>query len=212
MDFEWEKIYKKIVREFGYSIEKDEEAAIFLSKLLEKKDVVKKEEVKRLIEGREVSICGAGENLKDEVGKIKGIVIAADESTSFLMEQDIIPGIIVTDLDGDVSQQIKANEKGSIVIIHAHGDNIAALKKWVPCFNKKIMGTTQSKPLHNVHNFGGFTDGDRAYCLAKHFKAKKINLIGFDFENPKRKEGKDMRIKKKKLKWAKKIIQKNKIE
>ncbi len=207
MDFEeWEGIYKEIVKEFGYSIEKDEKAAILLSKLLENKNVVKKEEIKKLIERREISICGAGENLKDEIKEIKGVVIAADESTSFLMKHGITPGIIVTDLDGNVRDQMIANEKGSIILIHAHGDNIATLKKWVPCFNKKIMGTTQSKPLRSVHNFGGFTDGDRAYCLAKHFKAKKINLIGFDFENPKSKEGKDAAIKKKKLKWAKKII------
>ena len=58
MDFEeWEGIYKKIVKEFGYSIEKDEKAAILLSKLLENKNVVKKEEIKKLIERREISIC-----------------------------------------------------------------------------------------------------------------------------------------------------------
>lgn len=203
---EWEKIYKKIVKEFGYDVKDDERAAILLSELLENKNVITEEELKKLIYGREVTICGAGENLEDEIKKIKGTLIAADESTSFLMNQNIVPDIVVTDLDGDIKDQIMANEKGSIVVIHAHGDNIAALKKWVPCFRKKIMGTTQSKPLYNVHNFGGFTDGDRAYCLAKHFKAKKINLIGFDFENPRNKEGKDMSIKKKKLKWAKRII------
>ena len=208
MEFqEWEGIYKEIVKEFGYSIEDDERAAILLSKLLEKKNVVREEEVRRLIEGREVSICGAGENLKDEMKKIEGIIIAADESTSFLMHMGIIPNIIVTDLDGGVREQIKANEGGSIVIIHAHGDNIPLLKKWVPHFNGKVMGTTQSKPFDEIYNFGGFTDGDRAYCLAKYFKAKKIHLIGFNFENPRIKEGKDMIIKKKKLKWAKRIIE-----
>ena len=35
----------------------------------------------------------------------------------------------------------------------------------------------------NLQNYGGFTDGDRAVFIADHFKAKKIFLIGFDFND-----------------------------
>ena len=35
--------------------------------------------------------------------------------------------------------------------------------------------------MGKVHNFGGFTDGDRCVFLANHFKAKKIILLGMDF-------------------------------
>lgn len=207
MDFqEWEKIYKKIVEDFGYDIEDDKKAALLLSKLLKEKKVVEEKEIRKRIEKKEVTICGAGKDLKNEIGKIKGTVIAADESTSFLMEKGIVPDIIVTDLDGEVEKQIRANEKGSIVIIHAHGDNSEALKKWIPRFNGKIMGTTQAKPFDEIHNFGGFTDGDRAYCLTQHFKARKIYLIGFDFDYPNPKEGKNIKTKEKKLRWAKRII------
>ena len=45
------------------------------------------------------------------------------------------------------------------------------------------MGTTQTKPIGKIHNFGGFTDGDRCVFLANHFKAKKIILLGMDFGN-----------------------------
>jgi len=52
-----------------------------------------------------------------------------------------------------------------------------------------------------VYNFGGFSDGDRCFFVTREFGAIKIRLAGFDFEdndvNP---------IKKKKLKWAKKLI------
>jgi len=44
------------------------------------------------------------------------------------------------------------------------------------------IGTTQLKPFGKLHNFGGFTDGDRAVCLAEHFKAGLIILAGMDFE------------------------------
>ena len=35
--------------------------------------------------------------------------------------------------------------------------------------------------MGNIHNFGGFTDGDRCVFLANRFKAKKIILFGMDF-------------------------------
>jgi hypothetical protein len=98
-----------------------------------------------------------------------------------------------------------ANENGAIIIIHVHGDNAREIKKFVPLFDN-VLGTTQSRPLENVYNFGGFTDGDRAFFLAEHFNAREIILIGFDFDEPIQKEGKDLKIKKKKLKWARFLI------
>jgi uncharacterized Rossmann fold enzyme len=38
-------------------------------------------------------------------------------------------------------------------------------------------------PVENVHNFGGFTDGDRCVFLAEEFGAKKIVLVGMEFGN-----------------------------
>ena len=43
------------------------------------------------------------------------------------------------------------------------------------------MATTQSAPFGEVHNFGGFTDGDRCVFLADHFAATRIILCGFNF-------------------------------
>jgi uncharacterized Rossmann fold enzyme len=207
MNFEeWEEIYKKIVDDFGYKIEEDKKAAHILSRLLEEKKRGDKTELTKIIEKNEVTVCGAGKNLENEIDKIKGMVMAADEATSVLMKNGIVPGIIVTDLDGDIEWQIRANERGSIVIIHAHGQNSDALKKWIPCFGGKIIGTTQAEPFDAIYNFGGFTDGDRAYCIAHHFKARIIHLIGFDWDSVNPKEGKDLKIKEKKLQWAKKII------
>jgi len=201
---EWEPLYEEILKDFGYEKKKDEEAARIAANIA--RSNVTLEELRRLIEGKVVSICGAGGNFDEEIEKIEGIIMAADEATSFLLAHNIIPHIVTTDLDGNVEDILKANESGCIVAIHVHGDNIGALKKWLPLFRGKILLTCQSKPFDAIYNFGGFTDGDRAYCMAKHFKAGKIKLIGFDFERPREKEGKDMEVKKKKLKWAKRII------
>lgn len=111
-----------------------------------------------------------------------------------------MPHVIVSDLDGVMDDIIKANERCAVVVVHAHGDNITKLRSYVPQL-QKIVGTTQSRPLSNVFNFGGFTDGDRAIYLAKHLGAKEIGIIGFDFEDATVGE-----IKKKKLRWAKRLI------
>ena len=203
MDFrEWEPIYQSILEDFGYSREEDEGAAKLLRSLAKSSGIQVLEDK---IRGKKVTICGAAESLTDEIKKIKGTVVAADEATSILLEFTI-PDIIVTDLDGNMKHQIEANDMGSIVVIHAHGDNIPAIKKYVPLFKGKVILTTQSEPFDDVHNFGGFTDGDRAFFMAKHFGAKEINLIGFDFENPREKEGKNIETKRRKLQWAKRLI------
>ena len=202
---EWRRIYKKILEDFGFEEARDEEAARIAAGI--KKSNISLGEMKKIISGKVVTICGAGENLEEEIGEIEGVVIAADEATSVLMANGIIPHIIATDLDGNIEDIIDANEKGSIAIVHAHGDNMDALRKYLPLFRGKILLTTQAKPFNEIYNFGGFTDGDRAYCLARHFKAREIKLVGFDFEKPRKKEGKDMEVKKKKLEWARKIIE-----
>jgi len=206
MDYnEWEPLYKKILKDFGYNEEKDIKAAKIALDISKNLKIASINELRKIIKKKIVTVCGAAMDDED-IKKIDGIVIAADETTSFLLKKGIIPDIITTDLDGNINDLIKANENGSITIIHAHGDNIDIIKKWLTKFNGKVMITTQSKPFDIVYNFGGFTDGDRAYCIAKHFEAKKINLIGFNFEEPKPKSGKKIEIKRKKLKWAKKII------
>ena len=89
------------------------------------------------------------------------------------------PDIVVTDLDGDMASLKKAGRTNTIMIVHAHGDNSENIH-FVKNF-KNCIGTTQTKPVGKVHNFGGFTDGDRCVFLANHFKAKKIILLGMDF-------------------------------
>jgi hypothetical protein len=202
---EWKKIYEEIILDFGYDEKKDEEAAIILSKLI--KDGKEKDSLRMLIAGKEVAVCGNAPSLEFDirdarlVTRFEWTIMAADGATSVLIKNGIIPDVIVTDLDGTIGDIFYANKLGAIVVVHAHGDNIEELKMVVPQLSN-VIGTTQTEPLENVHNFGGFTDGDRCVFIANEFSAARIELSGFDFEDPTVDD-----IKKKKLKWAEKLIE-----
>ena len=203
----WEPIYEEILEDFGFDRESDEEAARILSRMLTEKNTVSLSELKTVIFGKAALICGNAPKLRKELSEIDlsaFVVIAADGAAAVLMDIGYVPEVICTDLDGnseaDIEKEILACEQGSIVLIHAHGDNIKKLEKYVPRF-KRFIATTQARPIDKVFNFGGFSDGDRCVFVAREFRANKIKLAGFDFEDP------DVNpIKKKKLKWAKKLI------
>ena len=87
------------------------------------------------------------------------------------------------------------------MVIHAHGDNIPQLQYWVPLFPGPVVGTTQSQPLPPLHNFGGFSDGDRAAFAADALGAERIVFVGFDLD--------DMNVghmKRGKLLWARRLL------
>lgn len=207
----WLPWYNKILNDFSYSRARDEFAARVLAELLKFKLKMSINELRRLIRDKNVYVFGAGDNLTLSINKIhkrkNDIFISADSATSLLIKENKIPDIIVTDLDGNIKDLLCANRKGSVAVIHAHGDNIEALRKWVPKFRGKVIGTTQAEPFNNIYNFGGFTDGDRAVFLAEHFKARKISLVGFDFKKVgKLSKNKNRALKLKKLKWAERLI------
>lgn len=208
MDFAvWEPVYEQILEDFGFDRIGDEKAALFLSHMLIEENTASLSELKAVISKKPVLVCGNAPKLRSDLSEISisdFTVIAADGAAAVLMDMGIVPEVICTDLDGnseaDIEKEILACEYGSIVLIHAHGDNIDKLEKYVPRF-KRFIATTQARPFDKVYNFGGFSDGDRCFFVAREFGAKKIRLAGFDFEdsdvNP---------IKKKKLKWAKKLM------
>jgi uncharacterized Rossmann fold enzyme len=209
MDYpEWEPHYRRIVAEFGFSPEADEAAARRLSELCSRKTIFGPESLARLI-GEEVTVIGHSPDLEERIGtvELRGRVITADGATSALLhERGRVPDLIVTDLDGDVPDQIAANAQGAVAVILAHGDNVDRLERFVPWFSGPVTPTTQACPFDRVFNFGGFTDGDRAVMLARHFGAKRIDLLGFDLANPRPKSGRDPGVKKRKLEIARELI------
>ena len=118
----------------------------------------------------------------DKSTKANFVIMAADGATELLLKLGIIPDFVITDLDGHHESLVTANMKGSIMFIHAHGDNIEKINSFISNF-RNIIGTTQSFPLSHIFNFGGFTDGDRAVFLADHFFAREIVLVGMDFDS-----------------------------
>ena len=177
----WESKYREILKDFGYSRKKDTQSCKLLDSLLPKKTRIA--EIKDLIEKKPVFVVGAGPSLPSSISILKKhkkiTKIVADGATKAIIENGLKPDIVVTDLDGDIKSLKKAGRTNTIMVVHAHGDNSEKIH-FVKNF-KNCIGTTQTKPMGKVHNFGGFTDGDRCVFLANHFKAKKIILLGMDF-------------------------------
>jgi uncharacterized Rossmann fold enzyme len=144
--------------------------------------------VEKAVRGKTVFVLGCGPSLKKDVAGLAGrktlkkaVLIAADGAVKALLERNVVPNLCVTDLDGDKKTLIKASKLGCVMIVHAHGDNMAALHAIVPKLAGKKLGTTQVESTKKIKNLGGFTDGDRAVHLAVKYKAKKIILFGMDF-------------------------------
>ncbi len=112
--------------------------------------------------------------------------ISVDGTCKLFYELELIPNILVTDLDGDWSSIYWAIKNGTTTLIHAHGDNNHLINDFFLKYEdlryqNNIWGTTQNYISSDLFNFGGFTDGDRAIFLAFHFQSPVIGLIGFDF-------------------------------
>jgi len=183
---EWLVWYERIRSTFNYSIVDDTSAASLLSMLVDGRAL--SIDRLRMLEGKDLIVFGAGPSLADTLKDMieagvdihDYILIAADGASQALIEHGIKPDIVVTDLDGDHGYLLTADTLGSIMVVHAHGDNVNLIRYMVPKL-RNIIATTQVKPLHNVYNFGGFTDGDRAVFLAYEFNARSIILAGMDF-------------------------------
>ena len=198
----WEPIYRAILEDFGFSSALDEEAAKLLNELLRNREQSLFSAAEKL-RGHDVLVVGNAPTLEEELENLhekNRTFVAADGATTVLLEKDIVPEIVVTDLDGPFDAILEANKMGAIATVHAHGDNLDALKRCVPQLGM-ILGTVQCRPPQGLYNFGGFTDGDRCVFLANELGAASIKLLGFDFED----ESVTPR-KRKKLAWAKRLI------
>jgi len=214
---QWLPIYSAILEDFGFSPQRDEEAAELLARLL--RDASSPlGEARARVEGRRAVVFGNAPCLERDIdillqkgilqggsqegveGRAEAVLLAADGAAAALLGRGIVPHIVVTDLDGSEQALRQASRLGSIMVVHAHGDNLDALARLAPHL-EWVIGTCQCRPPPGLFNFGGFTDGDRAVFLAVELGASEIELAGFDFE--------DQAVtprKRKKLAWAKKLI------
>lgn len=182
---DWEHWYDLIINDFSFSRLDDIASAEYLNKKISKKD---KFNIGDMDWPHQCIVFGAGPSIKKHIAYLKSkvnleqyILIAADGTTTALLEEEIIPDIIVTDLDGNMNSIIKSNKMGSILYVHAHGDNLEKIMRYIDKLDK-IIPTCQCKPFGNLENYGGFTDGDRAVHIAVYaLKVKRIILAGMDF-------------------------------
>jgi hypothetical protein len=208
--------YKLILEDFGFIQEDDEQSAKSLNNILDDIGALLPQDID--IKDK-VIVFGAGPSLKPNLSILKSVdldkftLIAADGATTALLEEDMVPDIIVTDLDGRMDDLLEANRKGAVMVVHAHGNNQEQIEKYTPKL-VNVLGTTQSRPLASVYNFGGFTDGDRCVFLAMALGARSIVLSGMDFgkivthySRPDQEDGPADQIKQKKLVWAKKLVE-----
>ena len=207
----WKTQFKEIRKEFGYLEKDDLISARKLDSLLKRKN--SKRQFQDMIQGKTVFIIGAGPSLTKSlkyIKKSKNVTkIVADGAVRALLEKNIKPNILVTDLDGDLKSIEKIGKTRIPIIVHAHGDNYEKLE--IVKKLKNVVGSTQTRKIGKIENFGGFTDGDRCVFLAEYFNASKIVLIGMDFGHKIGKYSKhrivDRKIKIKKLKFGKKIVE-----
>ncbi len=204
---EWEPVYRDICADFGFDPDADALSVRVLKAVTMNSDLRDEDAVIPLI-GSAVTVVGDSPGLEDDLSRHppEGCVICSGSAVLRLLRVGMKPDIVVTDLDGNINAQLEASSDGAVTLILAHGDNTDLVRTFAPLFPGPVILTTQGRPENTVFNYGGFTDGDRCVCLAREFGARRIVLLGFDFDHPTPKEGSDPAVKLRKLAWARRII------
>ena len=203
MDYQtWEPVYEGLLAAFGYPREGDERARDRLGERVA--DARTYRPAALHLDGKTVAVAGAGPSLEAEAARAADAdaVLAASTAVDRLRDRDVAVDAMVTDLDKNPATGRELTESGTPVFVHAHGDNRPAVEEHVPTYDAAfVVPTTQAAPTDRVHNFGGFTDGDRAAFTADHFGAAELRFVGWDFEDP------DVTPEKReKLRWAERLL------
>ena len=141
-------------------------------------------------------------------------IIAADGSVGAIATHHNL-ACVVTDFDGNPHLDAVA-KNGVLFVAHAHGDN---QQRWEKTLNKWNRYSSQpnlilthqvNQSINGMENYGGFTDGDRAVCLAIGLgvKSENITLLGFSTGQIGKWSGNtNVEQKLMKLEWMYKIIE-----
>lgn len=122
---------------------------------------------------------------------------------------------IVSDADGGEGT-IEAVNRGKPVFLHAHGDNendwraLLEIAKSAPTAPPLILTHQTTGEIAGMHNPGGFTDGDRAACIAISLgiPVERIAMLGTNTNEVGRWSGTTEKEKKLvKLQWMGRILQ-----
>jgi 2-amino-4-hydroxy-6-hydroxymethyldihydropteridine diphosphokinase len=210
---QWAPNYERIRREFGFPTDREEAAASLLETLLPlsaRRDPLAR--IRSRLIGRDAIVVGLAPDAgppplwRRPVTDPPPALIAADGATATCLSAGLVPSLVVSDLDGPVPSEIAANRRGSLVVVHGHGDNLEALAEWVPQFPGELAGSWSGPPRGPLLNVGGFTDGDRAAFLAEHCGAERVVLWGFDFDRVQEADPVRRARKLAKLAWARRLL------
>ncbi|MEM3032313.1 MAG: 6-hydroxymethylpterin diphosphokinase MptE-like protein [Nitrososphaerota archaeon] len=184
----WLEIYSDICEILGLDPGMDMESARVLAALLKGRCLTYSQHKTLLDTSDSVVIFGAGPSLLRDLDEAipflsgsKTVKVAADGACRAFLERGLTPDVVVTDLDGGEDCLTECSERGSLMVVHAHGHNIDLIRSIVPKLKGWIVGTTQTVPIQPLENFGGFTDGDRAICMFEELGFRHILVAGMDF-------------------------------
>ena len=191
------QLQEEINSQFGFSKSREEVSSRLISRLYKPRGNLSK-----LLSDNLVTIVGAGITDNDEIPQ--GVLIAADGAVSACLERNLIPDIIVTDLDGNLPEMVWANKQGSKMVVHAHGDNLSRIFE----FSSEIqaISLTTTYPSSTTECWGGFTDGDRSLMMSLSMGSSIVSLVGFNFQKVGEYTGSYSPKKLQKLSWARKIV------
>lgn len=196
---EWEPVYESILAEFGYPRADDERARDVLAEYATPFDAARLD-----CTGQTVAVVGAAPSLSADVERVREAdrVFAASTAADTVRSAGFEVDLMVTDLDKNPETARELTREGTPVAAHAHGDNVSAVRQWVPTYDSDhVLATTQAAPVDSVYNFGGFTDGDRAAFAADAFGADRLRFVGWEFDDPAVTEAKA-----RKLRWAERLL------
>ena len=224
-----EEWYQQICAFFNFDQSRDREARDYLFNLRHDFDPnILFKTISRQLNQKQPIFFGAGPNLVYQLDEIHNVLqnkretfflTAADGASLALKIKNIIPDLIVTDLDGlDHDDLLDFIEQKVILLIHGHGDNIEKLKNLEQTIRstRNLICTTQVDAKYPVINPGGFTDGDRSVFFCHHLapKSQTFILLGYElrktigkFSKPDFKEAMPLNNKKRaKLDFCKKLL------
>ena len=180
---------------FGWSESDDAESALQLRAALQdhqhwgafqRKEALADVKI-RLLKASKVVIIGAAVSVEDLHSYDENAVfVAADGAVGALSGYSQL-ACVVSDLDG-ANYLEHAAAHGQTIVVHAHGDNVSYWREKIQSWDQfdsvppLILSHQVNQTIPGMHNFGGFTDGDRALCFALSLGVEndKIELVGFN--------------------------------
>lgn len=191
-------IQDEIRESFGWGLDSDVESAeLLVSKCKNSEPNLRFED--------KVTVVGAAA----EPGvKSQYPIVVADGAIGAIEDLSTV-ALIVTDGDGTPHIE-RALNKGIPICLHAHGDNVESWSKILSQINERqeVFLTHQTpREIDGMYNPGGFTDGDRAVCIAFALGATEVELVGFSTDDVGQWSGvTDKKRKLIKLQWMSRVL------